>query len=200
MAIPERVPTNAVEENSRLFNGLLQEIGPTSTSKPTNSMDMMSAGGSPYQWIFSLFSPLIAFITLIWSALEDVLVTNHLWNPSTNVLFTGSIPTWTVLPVFGAVFGGLHLLAWNFIYPSHAEKLIWRITSLIIILTPPVSVDHAYVPWAVMDRRCRECKRGQRCSVCSVLRHGRASVLRIRDSKPCPRCRTAQGFRVSSPS
>ncbi|KAI0059747.1 hypothetical protein BV25DRAFT_1808616, partial [Artomyces pyxidatus] len=34
------------------------------------------------------------------------------------------------------VFGVVHCVAWNYAFPSHAEKLIWRISSIAIIATP----------------------------------------------------------------
>jgi hypothetical protein len=34
------------------------------------------------------------------------------------------------------VFGGIHLIAWSFAFPSHIERLLWRISSLAITAVP----------------------------------------------------------------
>ncbi|KAI0059852.1 hypothetical protein BV25DRAFT_1889281 [Artomyces pyxidatus] len=34
------------------------------------------------------------------------------------------------------VFGAVHCLAWNYAFPSHAEKIIWRVSSLAIVALP----------------------------------------------------------------
>ncbi|KIJ12210.1 hypothetical protein PAXINDRAFT_101330 [Paxillus involutus ATCC 200175] len=36
------------------------------------------------------------------------------------------------------VFGALHLIAWDFQFPSHAEKIMWRVASLVLIAAPCV--------------------------------------------------------------
>ncbi|KAF8061703.1 hypothetical protein FPV67DRAFT_292863 [Lyophyllum atratum] len=44
----------------------------------------------------------------------------------------------TTLSLFGAVFGGLHCLAWSIHFPTTTERLLWRISSLCITFIPPV--------------------------------------------------------------
>jgi len=41
-----------------------------------------------------------------------------------------------VFALFGALFGGLHCIGWNFEYPTHAEQALWRATSLAITVIP----------------------------------------------------------------
>lgn len=42
-----------------------------------------------------------------------------------------------VLALFSAmVFGAVHCAAWNYAFPSHSEKSIWRISSLAIVVLP----------------------------------------------------------------
>ncbi|KIJ10183.1 hypothetical protein PAXINDRAFT_102075 [Paxillus involutus ATCC 200175] len=41
-----------------------------------------------------------------------------------------------VLLIVWVVFGGLHLLAWDFQFPTQAEKIIWRVASFTLIATP----------------------------------------------------------------
>jgi len=41
-----------------------------------------------------------------------------------------------------AVFGGLHLLAWNYRFPSPEERLLWRFSSVAIMVLP-----HAFLAW-----------------------------------------------------
>ncbi|KAN0084437.1 hypothetical protein V8E55_007941 [Tylopilus felleus] len=40
--------------------------------------------------------------------------------------------TWLLL-------GGLHLIAWNFHFPTEAEKILWRVASLVLVAGPPAS-------------------------------------------------------------
>jgi hypothetical protein len=51
--------------------------------------------------------------------------------------------TWTfAIPgaVIATIFGGIHCIAWSFQFPSHTEKLLWRIASLSITCLPMVAV------------------------------------------------------------
>ncbi|KAK0502207.1 hypothetical protein EDD18DRAFT_683932 [Armillaria luteobubalina] len=41
-----------------------------------------------------------------------------------------------VLFVIGSIFGAIHCIAWSFDFPSHAEMLLWRISSLSALLLP----------------------------------------------------------------
>ena len=38
--------------------------------------------------------------------------------------------------IVAALFGGIHCAGWNFPFPSHAELMIWRLSSLAIIIVP----------------------------------------------------------------
>ena len=44
----------------------------------------------------------------------------------------------TILTISTAVFGSLHCLAWNFTFSSLAERMIWRVSSIVIISAPIV--------------------------------------------------------------
>ncbi|KAF8836767.1 hypothetical protein BDN67DRAFT_957565 [Paxillus ammoniavirescens] len=41
-----------------------------------------------------------------------------------------------VLLIVWAIFGGLHLIAWDFQFPSQVEKIMWRVASLALIVAP----------------------------------------------------------------
>ena len=41
---------------------------------------------------------------------------------------------WTI--IVALLFGGIHCAGWNFPFPSHAELIIWRVSSLIIVVVP----------------------------------------------------------------
>ena len=45
-----------------------------------------------------------------------------------------------VLPLTGVFFGGLHCIGWNFVFPTHIEKILWRVMSLLITCIPAVSI------------------------------------------------------------
>ena len=42
--------------------------------------------------------------------------------------------------IVAILFGGIHCAGWNFPFPSHAELIIWRISSLIILTIPCIGV------------------------------------------------------------
>ncbi|KZP22259.1 hypothetical protein FIBSPDRAFT_1043726 [Athelia psychrophila] len=41
---------------------------------------------------------------------------------------------------FAMVFGAVHCIAWSFVFPSHAEKLIWRIASIALVGVPAIYI------------------------------------------------------------
>jgi hypothetical protein len=38
--------------------------------------------------------------------------------------------------IVAMLFGGIHCAGWNFPFPSHAELIIWRVSSLTIVIVP----------------------------------------------------------------
>lgn len=46
----------------------------------------------------------------------------------------GSISAVTMLP--GLLYGGLHLALWNYVFPSQVERLMWRISGIVLIAVP----------------------------------------------------------------
>ncbi|KIJ14009.1 hypothetical protein PAXINDRAFT_100364 [Paxillus involutus ATCC 200175] len=56
-----------------------------------------------------------------------------------------------VLSLGWLVFGGLHLIAWDFQFPSQAEKIAWRVASLALIAAPGLFfLDYYGVRWYYM--------------------------------------------------
>ena len=41
-----------------------------------------------------------------------------------------------IFALFGAFFGGIHCLGWNFEFPTHSERTLWRSTSVVIAAIP----------------------------------------------------------------
>ncbi|KAJ5606393.1 hypothetical protein N7510_009174 [Penicillium lagena] len=46
-----------------------------------------------------------------------------------------------VLGILSALFGCLHIIAWNFEFPSEVEKLLWRIATVMSILVPGLGLS-----------------------------------------------------------
>ncbi|GJJ06818.1 hypothetical protein Clacol_001014 [Clathrus columnatus] len=46
-----------------------------------------------------------------------------------------------------AVFGGIHLFAWNYEFPTRTELWIWRVSALVIVGAPPV----AFIPISIIS-------------------------------------------------
>ena len=53
------------------------------------------------------------------------------------------VQLWALVLV-ALIFGGIHCIGWSFHFPSHAEQLLWRMSSIAITANP--SGD--YVPFA----------------------------------------------------
>ena len=104
----------------------------------------------PLYWIFVL--PVI----LLGTSLFDIAATSTLKPDATHVPTfyapdtdtsgdTEGMLFFIALPIVATAFGALHLLAWNFQFPSHIEQLLWRIASLTITGIPavPLAVEIA---------------------------------------------------------
>jgi len=63
--------------------------------------------------------------------------------------------------VGGTLFGGLHCLAWDFHFPTSAEKLAWRICSVLISGLPPLSAVPIGI-WMRWNPATEQRKRNQR--------------------------------------
>ena len=46
----------------------------------------------------------------------------------------------TLTSTVAMLFGGIHCAGWNFPFPSHAELIIWRVSSLIILIVPSIGL------------------------------------------------------------
>ncbi|KZP34112.1 hypothetical protein FIBSPDRAFT_990536 [Athelia psychrophila] len=51
-----------------------------------------------------------------------------------------SIQADAIALVFAMVFGAIHCIAWSFAFPSHAEKLIWRMASIALVGVPAIYI------------------------------------------------------------
>jgi hypothetical protein len=49
---------------------------------------------------------------------------------------TGEVVPGIVFAIFGAIFGGIHLIGWNFTYPTLIEQTVWRVSALLITVIP----------------------------------------------------------------
>ncbi|GJJ09980.1 hypothetical protein Clacol_004205 [Clathrus columnatus] len=47
-----------------------------------------------------------------------------------------------------AIFGGIHLFAWNYSFPTRIELWLWRVSSLVIVIAPVIYVT----VWMISDR------------------------------------------------
>ncbi|KIJ14008.1 hypothetical protein PAXINDRAFT_100363 [Paxillus involutus ATCC 200175] len=57
---------------------------------------------------------------------------------TTGGLSGGDHKTLLVLLIVWMIFGALHMIAWDFQFPSHAEKIMWRLASLTLVGAPCV--------------------------------------------------------------
>lgn len=57
----------------------------------------------------------------------------------------------------GTIFGAVHCIAWSFHFPTHVEKIIWRVCSVLVTVVPSIillfnPVDNLFFPEAWVDR------------------------------------------------
>lgn len=76
-------------------------------------------------------------------SLGDIALTNEIPPNATHVPTfyapdTGmaDVAIFLLLPIFAAVFGGLHCIGWNFDYPTQAEQMTWQVTSAMTTAIP----------------------------------------------------------------
>ena len=50
-----------------------------------------------------------------------------------------------VFALFGVIFGGLHCIGWNFLYPTAFEQHLWRASSLAITAIPLIVAPIDYI-------------------------------------------------------
>lgn len=62
-------------------------------------------------------------------------------------------PLFTAASVAGALFGGVHCLAWHFSFPSQADQILWRVASLGIVSTCAMSFVGTWILDLVNDLR-----------------------------------------------
>ena len=57
--------------------------------------------------------------------------------------------------IVATLFGGIHCAGWNFPFLSHAELIIWRVSSLIIVIVPWTFVPPFVALWMGLDSHPR---------------------------------------------
>lgn len=83
-------------------------------------------------------------LSVIWEA-EHLLARVHRTIHDLSVPKLGTILVVTVLP---SCYAGLHMAAWDFLFPTEAEKVLWRICSALLLTQPlVVLVSSLRVKW-----------------------------------------------------
>ncbi|MCJ1270800.1 hypothetical protein MMC22_010697 [Lobaria immixta] len=59
---------------------------------------------------------------------------------SRNAQFNSALTYYYSLGILPLIYGGIHLAAWNFDFPSHVESILWKVSSFIIMGLIPVVV------------------------------------------------------------
>lgn len=75
------------------------------------------------------------------------------WKVVWTCLATTFLCVWTLLCLATLVFMGLHLAAWDFEFPSRAEQILWRVSSLVLFLvTAAFWVAETAASWVRLGR------------------------------------------------
>lgn len=61
--------------------------------------------------------------------------------------------SWTTVAIayMGAIFGAIHCAGWNFIFPTHAEMMIWRTSSAFVFAYPSIIGLTMTMLWLAMQ-------------------------------------------------
>lgn len=80
-------------------------------------------------------------------------------------------PLFTAASIAGALFGGVHCLAWHFSFPSQADQILWRVASLGIVGTCAMSFVGTWILDLVDDlrRKYEAIRRIPRSSLLSLI-------------------------------
>jgi len=104
---------------------------------------------APLGCVLTLLALIPRALLGLLGALNRMLFIRYLWNP--NESFWDE--QWDMSPILplgsilvGFAFGGIHCIGWSFQFPSHAESLIWRISSSIITCLPSLPLIGILIP------------------------------------------------------
>jgi len=95
----------------------------------------------PFNLLY-LFAVLLATpIFLLFSGVANMTLTTTVPSGASHVPpaytpDTGDAVPLAVFAIFGAVFGGIHLIGWNFTYPTLVERTLWRVSAILITVIP----------------------------------------------------------------
>ena len=112
------------------------------------------------------FFTLFFLLSFIFTAIFGIVTTSFVRPGASHVpsFYAPTTPSdnWSrmvVFALFGAIFGGIHCIGWNFNFPTHPEQSLWRSTSVAITAIPLIVAPIDFLM---------------------------ATRLRIRDIKSCP--------------
>jgi len=98
------------------------------------------------------FFTLLFLVSFIFTAVFGIITTSTVtpnslhvpsfYSPSTK---SDKYSRMVVFALFGVIFGGLHCIGWNFIYPSVFEQHLWRASSLAITAIPLIVAPIDYI-------------------------------------------------------
>ena len=93
-------------------------------------------------FLFPFFA-LLFLISFIFTSIFGIIATSDIQSGATHVpsfyaptTASDRYSRMLVFAFFGVVFGGLHCIGWYFTYPTDLERMLWRVTSLIITVIP----------------------------------------------------------------
>jgi hypothetical protein len=69
------------------------------------------------------------------SSIEFVVREAPNWPSSAGLLYKSFYPTWAAIALVVGLYGSLHAAAWNSHFPSDAEKVLWRVSSIIVAIS-----------------------------------------------------------------
>jgi hypothetical protein len=139
----------AISSRGVQFVAILRRLSVTSFMEfLKEKREALDFPGDEYLWF--LYLPIYLFIIIpivaLVESLTSIAATSEIPNDASHVpTFYAPVPHVdvddlilfaVVLPLVACIFGAMHLIAWQFRFPSHVEQLLWRIGSLTITALP----------------------------------------------------------------
>jgi hypothetical protein len=95
----------------------------------------------PFNLLFLFTVLLVTPIVLLFCGVANMTLTTTVPTGASHVPpaytpNTGEAVPLAVFGIFGAIFGGIHLIGWNFTYPTLVERTLWRVSALLITVIP----------------------------------------------------------------
>lgn len=126
----EKEAEMASKDNQRIALQQAEENIIRKFQKQIASQHIKQADGHMMEKSSSVTETSMANLPVAWKPLPKEIVLAY-WDPD---VYHSKI-LWPIMCLFGALFGAIHLIAWNTAFPTIAEEWLWRIAGLVSVFS-----------------------------------------------------------------